>query len=221
MRKIIVSTVLLLAVVMSVASCNLFDTDQTPPVKSTTPKSQQTTEGTPQQTPKTVWDTLQELSKKSYSKVTLDITTVTGDIELNASYSLTNKNVTYSVEQLNLLPPNGDLTNVSPNCKVTLSGTAIIKNGKVEKIDGEAVTLPSYDELKGAFNFQQSNFKNVKTEKGKLTADVSSVSGFMGNSQNWSNMKIVVTYSDTALQKLEITYNTKNSTVTTVYEFTK
>ena len=160
-------------------------------------------------------------SKKSYSKVKLDIKTVTGDVELNASYTLTSQKVTYSVEQLNLLPPDGDLTNISPDCKVTLSGTATIKNGKVDKLDGEAVTLPSYNELKGAFNFQQSYFKNVKTEKGKLTADVSSVSGFMGNSQNWSNMKIVVTYSDTALQKLEITYKTTNSTVTTVYEFTK
>ena len=56
----------------------------------------------------------------------------------------------------------------------------------------------------------------------RLTAiDVSSASGFMGVSQNLSNTKIIVTYSDTALQKLEITYNTTNSTVTTMYEFTK
>ena len=122
---------------------------------------------------------------------------------------------------MNLLPPDGDLTNVSPNYKTTFSGSATIKNGKVDKVDGEAVTLPSYDELKGAFNFKESNFKNVKTEKGKLIADVSSVSGFMGVSQNLSNMRIVVTYNDIALQKLEITYNTTNSTVTTVYEFTK
>ncbi len=223
MKKILLSIVLLLAVIVSVASCN-FST-LTPPAETTpaetTPDSQQTTGGNTQETPKTVWETLQELSQQRYSKVKLNIKTVTGDIELNASYTLTNSNVTYSIEQLNLLPPDGYLTNVSPDYKVTLSGTAIIKNGTVEKIDGESVTIPSYDELKGAFNFKESNFKNVKTEKGKLTADVSSVSSFMGASQSLSNMKIVVTYSDTALQKLEITYNTTNSMVTTVYEFTR
>jgi predicted small lipoprotein YifL len=218
MKKILSSIVLLLAIVISVASCN--KKDPTPP-EVTTPDSQQTTGENTQENPKTVWETLQELSQQKYSKVKLYIKTVTGDIELNANYTLTNTNVTYSVEQLNLLPPDGDLTNVSPNCKVALSGTAAIKNGKVEKIDGETVTLPSYNELKGAFNFKQSNFRNVKTEKGKLTADVSSISGFMGISQNLNNMRIVVIYNDTALQKLEITYKTTNSTVTTVYEFTK
>ena len=219
MKKILLSIVLLLAVIVSVVSCN--KPNPTPPAE-TTPDSQQTTTGwDTQETPKTVWETLQELSQQQYSKVKLNIKTVTGDVELNASYTITNNSVTYSVEQLNLLPPDGDLTNVSSDHKVTLSGTAIIQNGKVDKVNGESVSLPSYDELKGAFNFKESNFKNVKTEKGKLIADVSSVSGFMGTSQSLSNMKIVVTYSDTALQKLEITYNTTNSTVTTVYEFTK
>lgn len=223
MKKILLSIVLLLAVIVSVVSCN--KPKPTPPAETTpaetTPDSQQTTGGGTVETPKTVWETLQELSQQQYSKVKLNIKTVTGDIELNANYTLTNSNVTYSVEQLNFLPPDGDLTNVSPDHKVTLSGTAIIQNGKVDKVNGESVLLPSYDELKGAFNFKESNFKNVKTEKGKLIADVSSVSGFMGASQSLSNMKIVVTYSDTVLQKLEITYNTTNSTVTTVYEFTK
>ena len=202
MKKIILSIVLLLAIVATVASCGNPNSESSPP-----------------ETPKTVWETLQELSQKQYSKVKLDIKTVTGDMELNASYVLTNDNVTYSVEQFNLLPTDGNLANVSQNHKITLTGTATIQGGKVEKIDGENVTLPSVDELKGVFHFTETNFKNVKTENGKLIADVNSASAFMGASQNLSNMKIVVTYNDTALQKLEITYNTTNSTVTTVYEF--
>ena len=202
MKKIILSIVLLLAIVATVASCG-------------NPNS----ESSPQETPKTIWETLQELSQKQYSKVKLDIKTVTGDMELNANYVLTNDNVTYSVEQFNLLPADGNLANASQNQKTTLTGTATIQGGKVEKIDGENVTLPSVDELKGAFHFTENNFKNVKTEDGKLIADVNSASAFMGVSQNLSNMKIVVTYNDTALQKLEITYNTTNSMVTTVYEF--
>lgn len=226
MKKILLSIVLLLAIIVSVASCNKPDPAPSPQStpsenQQTTPGSQETTGGGAEQTPKTVYEILQELSQKQYSQVKLNIKTTMDDIELNASYTLTNSTVTYSVEQLNLLPSEGNLTNVSPEYKTTLSGSAIIKNGKVDKVNGDAVDIPSYDELKGAFNFNESNIKNVKNEKGKLTADVSSVSSFMGTVKNLSNMKIVVTYNDTALQKLEITYKTTNSTVTTVYEFTK
>jgi hypothetical protein len=218
MKKKILAIVLSLAILTTLVSCNVFF--HAPPIE-TTLGDQQTTGMDAQNSPKEIWEKLQELSQQKYNKVNLNIKTVTGDIELNANYTLSNTDVTYSVEQLNLLPSNGDMTNVSPNAKTTLSGSAIIKNGRVEKIDGKTVTIPSYNELRGVFNFKESNFKNVKMEKGKLTADVSSVFGFMGTSQNLRNMKIVVTYSDTALQKLEITYNTTNSTVTTVYEFTK
>lgn len=219
MKKILLSIVLLFAMIIAMVSCNQPNPEPSP--QTTTPGSQETTGGDIQETPKTVWEILQELSQKQYSKVELDIQTVTGNVELNANYILTNSNVNYSVEQLNLLPSDGDLTNISPEYKTRLSGTATIKNGKIEKFDGEAVNIPSYDELKGAFNFKESNFKNVKIENGKLTADVISASNFMGTSKNLSNLKIVVAYNDDALQKLEVTYNTTNSTVTTVYEFTK
>ena len=219
MKKTILSIVLLLAILVCVASCDSFP--MFPSAQTTTTETQQTIGGKVEETPKTVWDILQELSQEQYEKVNLDIQTVTGDIELNANYILTNSNVSYSVEQLNLLPSDGDLTNVSSNYKTTISGTATIKNGNVERFDGEEVNIPTYNELKGAFNFNESNFKNVKVENGKFTADVAFASNFMGTSKNLSNMKIVVTYNDAALQKLEMTYNTTNSTVTTVYEFTK
>ena len=219
MKKVLLSIVLLFAMIIAMVSCNQPNPEPSP--QTTTPGSQETTGGDIQETPKTVWEILQELSQKQYSKVELDIQTVTGNVELNANYILTNSNVNYSVEQLNLLPSDGDLTNISPEYKTRLSGTATIKNGKVEKFDGEVVNIPSYDELKGAFNFKESNFKNVKIESGKLTADVISASNFMGTSKNLSDLKIVVAYNDDALQKLEVTYNTTNSTVTTVYEFTK
>ena len=233
MKRILLSIVLLLAMIISVASCNKPDPapspqtttsesqQTTPNGQETTPDSQETTGGDTEETPKTVYEILQELSQKQYSQVKLNIKTIMDDIELNASYTLKNTNVTYSVEQLNLLPPDGDLTNVSPEYKITLSGTATIKNGKVDKVDGEAVNIPSYNELKGAFNFNESNFKNIKMENGKLTADVISAPDFMGTSKKLSNVKIVVTYNDNALQSMVITYNTTNSAVITVYEFAK
>ena len=89
MKKILLSIVLLLAVIVSVASCN--KPEPTPPAETTpaetTPDSQQTTGGGTVETPKTVWETLQELSQQQYSKVKLNIKTVTGDVKLNASYT--------------------------------------------------------------------------------------------------------------------------------------
>ena len=200
MKKIIISIFLILAILVTFVACD---------DKSDEPG------------PKTTYDILNELASQSYSKVKLNISSVTGDIELKASYTLTGSEVSYSVEQLSLLPSDGNMENVSSDYKVTLSGTAVIENGKVIKLDGEAVSIPSYDELKGAFKFRESNFKNVQTENGKLKAEVISSSEFLGIDRTISNMKITVEYSDLALQKITITYNTVNSAVTTTYEFEK
>jgi len=83
-----------------------------------TTQSTQTTQTTqkPQNpdTDKTVYEVLQNLSKQNYGKIKLNITTLTGDIQLNAEYILTNSNVSYAVEQLNMLPTDGKLDNLSP-----------------------------------------------------------------------------------------------------------
>ena len=216
MKKIIISILLILAILATFVACddkgnnqnnkNGTDTEQTTPNPEVV---------------KTTYDILNELATQSYSKVKLDISTVTGDVELKASYTLTGLEVSYSVEQLNLLPSDGNIENVSPDYKVTLSGSATVENGKITKIDDEAISIPSYDELKGAFNFTESNFKNIQIENGKITADVVSSSEFFGTNKTINNMKITVEYTDSALQKITITYNTINSAVTTVYEFEK
>lgn len=216
MKKIIISILLILAILATFVACddkgnnqnngNGTDTEQTTPNPEVV---------------KTTYDILNELATQPYSKVKLDIFTVTGDVELKASYTLTGSEVSYSVEQLNLLPSDGNIENVSPDYKVTLSGSATVENGKITKVDGEAVSIPSYDELKGSFKFKESNFKNIQIENGKITADVVSSSEFFGTNKTINNMKITVEYTDSALQKITITYNTINSAVTTVYEFEK
>ena len=140
-------------------------------------------------------------------------------MQLSANYTLTQNNVSYSVEQLNTLPSNGDLTGISPEYKTTYTGCAKIVDGKVTELDGEEVIIPSYDELKGNFSFAESNFKNVTTQGRSLSADVDSPSSFYGSTVNVQNMKVIVEYTETAFSKMIITYQTDNSTVTTTYEF--
>ena len=216
MKKIIISIFLILAILMTFIACD-DKGDNHNKDGGSNPEQSVPTPGTE----KTMYDILNELASKSYSKVKLNVSTVTGEVELNAAYTLTNSEVTYSVEQLNLLPSDGNIENVSPDYKVTLTGSTTIENGKVVNFDGEAVSLPSYDELKGAFNFKESNFKNIQKEGGKFIAEVIDASGFLGIEKNINNMKIVVEHGDVAIQKITITYNTTNSAVTTVYEFEK
>lgn len=200
MKKMIISTVLVFALLIGFAACSKGDE---PGAK------------------KTVYDTLNALSEQSYSKIQLNITSLTGDIELKANYVLTANNVTYSIEQLNLLVPDGDLSDTSSDYKTTIQGTATVENGKVIKLDGETVDLPEYDELKGAFDFKESYFKNVQVENGKFSADVVSATAFLGTNQNLSNVKLIVAYQESGFEKITITYQTANSTVTVEYKFEK
>lgn len=166
-----------------------------------------------------IYKKLDGFADLNYQQIKLSIVTITGDIELSANYTLTQNNVSYSVEQLNMLPPNGDLTGISPEYKTTHTGYAKIVDGMVAELDGEGVTLPSYDELKGNFSFAESNFKNVTTQGNSFSADVVSPSNFYGSTVNVQNMKVTVEYTETAFSKMVITYQTANSTVTTTYEF--
>ena len=167
----------------------------------------------------TIYDKLDDFANLDYQQIKLSVITVTGDIQLSANYTLTQSYVSYSIERLNMLPSNGDLTGVSPEYKTTHTGYAKIVDGKVTELDGEGVTLPSYDELKGNFSFAESNFKNVTTQGNSFSADVVSPSSFYGSTVNVQNMKVTVEYTETALNKIVITYQTANSTVTTTYEF--
>ena len=214
MKKIIISIILMLALLMSFVACDNGDSNGTPSNGNTTPPVTQ-----PSDPEKTVYDVLNDFTKQSYKKIQLDITTLTGDIELKANYALTANKVDYSIEQLNLLPSDGNLDNISPDYKTTIQGAATIENGKVTKLDDEAVNLPEYDELKGAFDFKESYFKNVQVENGKFIADVANATAFIGTNKSISDMKIVVEYNDTTFQKVTITYKTSNSAVTTVYVF--
>ena len=210
MKKIIISIILMLALLMSFVACDKGDSLNG---DTTSPGTQFS------ETEKTVYDVLNGLTNQSYKKIKLDITTLTGDIELKANYALSANKVDYSIEQLNFLPSDGNLENVSPDYKTTIQGSATIENGKVTKLDDEAVNLPEYDELKGAFDFKESYFKNIQTESGKFTADVVNASAFIGTDKSISDMKIAAEYSDAAFQKMTITYKTSKSTITFVYVF--
>lgn len=177
--------------------------------------------GIPQETEKTLYDKLNEFAEQTYREIVLEVTAITGDVVLYARYTLTAETVTYSIDRLNMLPTDGNLDGATPEWKTTVTGTATVENGTVKTLDGEAVELPSYEELKGTFTFKQEYFQNIETKSGSFSADVSSVAEFLGTEASISNVKIEVEYATQALKRITLTYQTEHSTVTTVYEFTK
>lgn len=173
-----------------------------------------------QQTTKNVYELLNSLAEKNYSTVRVNIVTTTDFVELCSNYVLTQSVVTYSIERLNLLSSDGNITNLSPDYKTTTSGYAQIDNGQVVELNGNKdVTLPSYSELKGSFNFDESNFKNVAAENNSFEAEVVSPMQFYGTNVEVSNLKVKVEYTDTSFAKIIISYTTTSATVQTVYEF--
>ena len=207
MKKLIVSILLLFTLLIGATACF-----QTPTSESTSSESDSA--------PQTIYEQLDSFADVRYQQVKLDVLTVTGDIQLSASYTLTQNDVKYSVEQLNTLPEDGKLDGVSPNYKKTQTGTAKIIAGKVMQFDGQGVVLPAYEELKGSFHFDESNLKNVEMQENTLSADVISPSSFYGAEVDIQNVKICVEYTQTAFRQISITYQTASASVTTIYEFT-
>lgn len=162
-----------------------------------------------------ICETLNTLLEAEMNAVTVEITTVTEGITLKAEYAVTKDSVVYSVEQLNKLE--GD--DIPEEYKTTLSGTATVENGTVTKIDGDAIELPTYDQLTGRFSFEKGNLSEILEENGRFQAKVLSPKDFLGTKVDAEEMRITVTYTETAITTLTLTYNTATSAVTTVYTF--
>ena len=160
--------------------------------------------------------TLNELSQKENEKVTVEITTVTEDIRLDAIYTITSSKVEYSVDVLNKLSFDKD---AGESYKKTLRGTANVENGVVTDIDGEKVDIPEYNDLRGKFDFDESNFEGATVEGGKLSAKVISPDKFFAGADKISDMSIKVEYSETAIKNIRISYTDGNTAVEMLYKF--
>ena len=167
----------------------------------------------------TIYEELESLAEKEYKKIKITIVTNTNGFQLSAQYELSQYTVLYSIERFNMLPTDGNVSDILPEYKTTITGSAIVDDGEIIILDGANVTIPAYDELSGNFNFDENNLKNVEINNNTFKAEILSPSEFYGSEVNAQNMNIEVQYSDAALCKITITYQTTHSTVTTTYEF--
>ncbi|MBQ1261980.1 MAG: hypothetical protein IIY01_03535 [Clostridia bacterium] len=162
-----------------------------------------------------ICEKLDTLLDAEVNAVTVEIITVTAGITLKAEYAVTKTSVVYSVDRLNKLE--GD--EIPEEYKTTLSGNATIENGTVTKIDGDAIDLPTYDQLTGNFSIKKENLVEIEEGEGSLKAKVLSPEAFLGTKVDVKDMTVSITYTDTAITRLTVTYSTSTSTVATVYTF--
>ena len=205
MKKIIIVTLMLAMLLACATSCG------TPSGSGGNANSSETDE---------VYGLLNDLVQKEYEKIRIDVVSTTDFAQLCSNYVITKNHIVYSIEQLNLLSFDGADSSADSNYKNTVSGYALVKDGKITELDGDKdVKLPSYNELKGKFNFNQWNFKNTVVKSDSFEAEVISPSKFYGTNVDVSNFKINVKFSETELLSIVISYRTENATVKTTYAF--
>lgn len=205
MKKIIYVFILIFSLVITMTSCFDKDKGKSDPDLGNDDKKE--------------LEIIEALLEKEYENVELIVTTKTDGAELKAVYTITKDSVEYYVENLALIPTDGDFSAISENGLVVLQGTATVENGIITGIDGDSVTLPSYTTLVGAFEIDGANLKNVSIGNGVLEADVTVLSDLLNVSVSANQAHLKIEYGQTSVKKLTITYKTDLSDVTTVYEF--
>ncbi len=151
------------------------------------------------------------------SKVTKD-----GD-DFNGTYAITMNNdtavVVYSYEILSTFKlVNGEYV-VPESYKETVSGSVKIKNGKVIEQNGATVNLSSEVFNVQGISLSESVLKNVEVNNGTFSADVTSLQSLTGIDIVASNAKLNITYTDTKITKLVISYSTDSYQSEITYNF--
>jgi len=163
-------------------------------------------------------DTLARLRDMSYSEISLKVTTVTDGTELNASYVVTEDLVEWSAEQLSLIPEDG--TAAPDEFITTLSGTATVKDGRVESISGDPFVAVTGSLTAGGFVFNEANLADYTLSDGVLEAKIISPKAFLLTDAAIGDMTLRAEYSDNALKVITVCYKLGGSSVTARYEFT-
>lgn len=153
----------------------------------------------------------------NYSKIILTVTDTFGEdsslkSEYVLEYSEVGVTVKYSVERFN----NVSIDAPAASDKITLTGTAQIKDGAVT--GGENVNLPATIADTG-FTFKGEYFENADLTGVYLKADVKNASGFTGTEIVCSDMKVFATFLD-SFYDITVTYTGENgNAVECAYKF--
>ena len=164
------------------------------------------------------FDALNEMLAADYTEIVVTVTnTFDGGSTLTGNYTVTQtaegKKVEYSVERFDEISLEG-----SQGTKITLTGTAIVKDGEIVSTTGDEMDLPAG--IEGGFTFSADCFSNAVFGEGSMEADVKNASKFFGTAVLCTDMKVEAEFQE-VLTSLRIGYTATDGTaVEYVYAFT-
>lgn len=158
---------------------------------------------------------INQLLEKEYRVISFEVNTVESGISLTSTFTVTDTAIHYSVERLGALTLEGDEEFITE-----YKGEAFHEDGVITEINGDEVTLPEYNTLVGALDFDEEYFKNIISNEGSFSASVENLAGFLGADVEGEYGKVVVEYDLDGIEKIEISYQTDTSIITMKYEFT-
>lgn len=169
---------------------------------------------------------LNTMQREDYSKLSVEVTTVKDGLTLEGSYGFTvngdKTDVTYAYDKLNGFDVSGNAVTAPEQFKSRLTGTAVVKDGAVVEINGEAIDPQLLTQLQSAsFTFRQSLFANVKTTNYTFEADVVNPKEFIGDDNfGGTDVKVRIGFRK-SLDKIELTYKQNGASVSVTYKFEK
>ena len=219
MKKLL-AIFLILSILLFTTSCQFMDfadklfgsldnteetPDDTPDYKEMTPED---------------YDELNSLLTKVDDTITIARVSENLGATLRAEYVVSPDSVRYTVEQLNKLPEDADINKLPSSMVSTYSGVATKnENGVLVTEDGEEIALPEGELSKGAFHFDESNFKEGKRYDTGFEGEVLSVSALLGVETSITSMYVRVTYNDASISAIVLTYTSGSANVTVTYTF--
>ena len=176
-----------------------------------------------------VYNDLNNMAEKGYSKIDLTIATQTEGVTLtdtinflfdttNGEIDKNNGNATYKTQRLGKYQVVDGILVAPENYIVEKEGSATVKDGKVITQEGEEI----YSGVNGlGLNFKKSYFVEINKSEGLFEAKVINPEGLFGaEDMDAVNMSIKVAYSGKNFNRIQISYSTFEGTkVTLNYNF--
>ena len=162
------------------------------------------------------YNSLTQKLSSDYSGWTLTVTTKKDDVTLSDIFSVKNSDaqteIEYTLETLSDLSFDGDSEFITKK-----SGTAVIKDGKVETIDGDEVAMEIENIATLGLSFKAEYFSNATFSDTSFSASVKNPSGFIGKSLTCADMTVYASFAD-KFTKINIIYTADNG-AKNVYDY--
>lgn len=154
------------------------------------------------------YNSLTQKLSSDYSGWTLTVTTKKDDVTLTDIFTVKNSDaqteIEYTLETLSELSFDGDSEFITKK-----SGTAVIKDGKVQTINGDEVSLDIEKLTNIGLTFKAEYFGNAKFSDTSFSATVKNPSGFIGKSLTCTDMTVYASFAD-KFTKINIIYTADN-----------